>query len=95
MKYNEIERLQQLAGILAEIKINKPLVNPIDNYIRRNFKPFEIGEKENSIESYIFYKLNDGTIIIYYPKSKKITSGGAPKNSRTHSIIQKYINSLK
>ena len=24
MKYNEIERLQQLAGIITEIKVNKP-----------------------------------------------------------------------
>ena len=32
MKYNEIERLQQLAGILTEIKVNNPNITSEDLY---------------------------------------------------------------
>jgi len=29
MKYNEIKRLQQLAGILTEVKVNNPTIHPL------------------------------------------------------------------
>ncbi len=56
---NEIKRLQQLAGILTEIKINNPnvseedivdLYNKIDEYIQSNWIYDEEPDEENTPE---------------------------------------------
>lgn len=41
MKYNEIERLQQLAGIITEIKVNKPIID-YDGWIFPIFAQFTL-----------------------------------------------------
>lgn len=95
MNYNEIERLQQLAGILTEVKINKPSDNLVDLFIKNKYKPIKIEDIKGVNGQFITYELEDGTIIQYYPNHNKVVGGSSPKNSRIVSTIQKYIDSLK
>jgi len=104
MKYNEIERLQQLAGIINEIKVNKPSSDPVDNYIMRKFKPTskKVGKGPDGDPWTIYYLSDDdgsGIVpeIIYYPNNEydKISMYGVSDYSKTNNDINTFINSLK
>lgn len=92
---NEMYRkFKKLEYNINEIKINTPPSDSVDIFIRNKFKPIVV-KKVGNLYYYIYYKLEDGNIINYYPESKKVITGIGSKDIKIRSSIQNYINSLK
>jgi len=107
MSYNEIQRLQQLAGILTEIKVNNPIykINAEKNnnwgltyysikYYNNSWIPIEYFNSEGYI---VLRKYKNNSIYSWNDKEKlnKLFNNKGIKSSIKNNLIfipNKYIN---